>query len=192
MAILIDGVNGWLHSADPGAYQLEDAVYDDEFRRLIDQQNQIGWNQLFMGRFGDEWANMQGNYYATRPDYTPKQRKTGARWQVAIIAVFWDTWYVLWERRNKDIHGADSKQQADIERQDAMRTLRDLYDKRDHYEPSARDLLMKDIAEHTTKSTWQIRNWIAINEPILRASLRRVKKKAISGMRSIRQYFAGV
>ena len=41
--ILLDGIRGWLESPDPDMYQLECDFFDDEFQRLICQQNKIGW-----------------------------------------------------------------------------------------------------------------------------------------------------
>ena len=86
--ILIDGIQGWLQSDDPMTYQeLEDAIYDDEFYRLISyQQNQIGWDQCMLERFSAEWETLQDNYhYTTRPEYHLKKSRTAAKWQVAII-----------------------------------------------------------------------------------------------------------
>jgi hypothetical protein len=187
--ILLDGLKGWLESPEPDQYQLSEALYDDEFQRLIKQQNNIGWKHVFLGRFSVEWSDMQDAFYVTRPNYNPQKSRKGARWQVAIITCLWDQWYSLWENRNNDLHGADTRQSALIERQNTLRTLRELYDLRNHYEPSAQELLMADIRSYEAKSTWHIRNWISINEPVLRESFKRVKKKAIAGMRSIRSYW---
>ena len=187
--ILIDGIIGWWSSADIIDYELPTAVYDDKYTRLINQQNRTGWNQIFLGRFSWEWSDTQDDFYATRQDINPKKRLTGLRWQSAIINTLWDQWYALWEMRNRDVHGANKTQQARVERTNALRTLRELYSLRPHVEPSVTSLLMRDIRDHAANPTWQIRNWIATNESIIRASYRHVKKKAIKGMRSIREYF---
>ena len=189
--LLRDGILGWLASDDPLRYQLEDAIYDDEFTRLITQQNQIGWHNIFLGRFSGEWEMLQENHYRTQPNYNSKKSPRGSRWQVAIIGTIWSQWYTVWVLRNSDVHGVDSTHQAIQDRREALHTLRRLYELKAHVEPSAQLLLMDDIRQHEGKSTWHIRNWIAINEPILRASLRRVKTKAIAGMLSIRHYFSG-
>ena len=144
---------------------------------------------FFLGRFSGEWETLQETYYVTRPEYHPKKSRKGDRWQSAVIRKVWDSWYKLWDQRNQDVHGADEKHHALIERREATRKLNELYALRHYYEPSARDLLMKDVRDHEIKSTWHIRNWIATNEPILLASYRRVKKRALSGIRSILQYF---
>ena len=189
--ILIDGIEGWLDSEDPESYRLESALYDDEFHRLIEQQNTIGWNQVFLGHFSWEWSDMQDAYNVTRPDYNPKKSRKGAKWQSLIIGRLWTQWYLLWESRNKDVHGADAKQSAEVERRNALRTLTDLYDLRNHYAPSAQDLLMKDIRDHSTRSTWNIKSRITINQPVLRTSYKRARKMAIRGMRSLRHYWPG-
>ena len=133
-------------------------------QRLIRQQNNIGWKQIFLGRFSYEWSEMQEVFYVTRPHVNPKKRRKGAQWQVAIITCLWEQWYILWTNRNSDLHGADTAQRAHIDRQNALRTLRDLYEMKNHYEPSAQELLMADIRSHEAKSTWHIKNWISINE----------------------------
>ena len=111
---------------------------------------------------------------------------------MAIIGILWEQWYELWCARNKDVHGADASQKAAIERRDLLCKLRSLYDKRNFYEPSAQELLMKDIRDHESLSTRQIKNWLAINVPVLQMSYRRAQKIAIAGMKSIRHYFGGV
>ena len=77
--ILLDGLKGWLESPEPETYQLAEALYDDEFQRLIKQQNTIGWKHVFLGRFSLEWGDMQDAFYVTRPAYHPKKSRKGAR-----------------------------------------------------------------------------------------------------------------
>ena len=101
---------------------------------------------MFLGRFSVKWSDIQDACYVTRPNYRPKKSRKGAQWQVAIITCLWDQWYLLWESRDKDFYGADTRQSALIERQNALRTLRDLYDLRNHYEPSAQD--KSDLPDH--------------------------------------------
>ena len=60
-------------------------------------------------------------YYVTRPDYNPKKSWKGARWQTIIIGRLWTQWFILWESRNKDVHGADAKQSTEAERRNTER-----------------------------------------------------------------------
>ncbi|KAI2493088.1 hypothetical protein MHU86_21472 [Fragilaria crotonensis] len=174
--ILVAGIRGWLVCPDPDDYNLDQSPYDDaHLCQMIHQQNKIGWKHLFLGRFTWGWSDVQDAYYVSHPDYNQKKCRTGSAWQVAIISCLWDQWYLLWECRNHALHGATTQQTALIERQNAQRTLRELYALRNHYEPSARDLLMADIRDHEVKPTWHLKAWLAIHEPVLRASYNRAR-----------------
>ena len=188
--ILIQGLTGWLEWAGDAEFELPADLYEDEYRRLILSQNSIGWKHVFMGRFSNDWAAHQDDFYFTNPGINPKKRRSGERWQVALIGVVWESWYEVWKARNQDVHGADATQKATIERRDVLRSLRVIYDKRRMYEPSSQELLMKDIRDHEGHTTRQLKNWLAINEPVFQISFRRAKKAAIAGMKSIRHYFS--
>ena len=77
------------------------------------------------------------------------------------------------------VHGADTSQRARMERREALRTLREIYDQRHQYEPSAQELLMNEIREHEIMTTKQIQNWLAINATVLQSNNKRAKKLAI-------------
>jgi hypothetical protein len=76
--------------------------------------------QLFLGRFGEEWSILQDNYYAQKAAEAAHvegkiKKQTGHRWQVSIIGILWDQWWVLWESRNPDLHGEDARSRAQAE-----------------------------------------------------------------------------
>jgi acid phosphatase class B len=96
---------------------------------------------------------------------------------------------IVWEIRNKDLHGTNETARARAEREEVERTLRDVYDLREQMEPSVQQLLCRDITEHFAKPLWFNKNWLAIHGPLVKKSIKRAKQKAIQGVRSIRQYF---
>jgi hypothetical protein len=107
-----------------------------------------------------------------------------------IGEVVWAQWFILWEMRNKDLHGANESMRARVECEEVERTLRDVYDTRAQMEPSVQQLLCQDITTHFAKPLWYNKNWLAIHGPALvKQCIKRAKKKAIQGVRSIRQYF---
>jgi hypothetical protein len=105
-------------------------------RRLIYQQNEIGWDHMFLGWFSCKWSSLQDEYYARQARATETKRQTGQRWQTAIIGAIWQQWFLLWELRNTELHGADARSQALAERLVVDRTLIDIYDFRNQMEPS--------------------------------------------------------
>ena len=174
---------------DAGEFTLDPRLYPKDVHQLIWQQNQIGWKHIWLGRFTEAWSDLQDNFYARRrPRTKSTKRQTGQRWQVAIIGILWDQWRLVWEARNKDLHGADAHQRALAEEREVHRDLRDLYDLRARLDPQVQAMMYDDIVEHYSRPTWFNQNWIAIHGPLIRDNLKRAAERAKSGMNSIRQY----
>lgn len=187
--ILVDALQLWFtHPTD--SFSMDHRNYPPEASRLIHHQNAIGWKQIFMGRFGLTWSDMQEDFYVSRPhiNASPK-RRTGQRWQVLVIGIIWKHWRILWKQRNQDLHGADEKQQQRALNLQVRRELHEIYDAQAHLEPSVRALLHKDITSHLEKPTWVNRHCLAIHAPLVKASIKRARDKAIVGVKSIRHYF---
>ena len=56
-------------------------------------------------------------------------------------------------------------------------------------EPSVQELLIENAEAHNEQPLTHTRNWLAQNAGLFKESIRRVKKKALTGVRSIRTYF---
>ena len=188
--LLIQALREWFsHPHDENAYQLQTQNATPSVRRIIFQQNAIGWEPLFMGRFSSEWGSLQDEFYARQSRETETKRYTGQRWQIAIIRSIWQHWFLLWALRNKALHGADARSQAQAERKLVERTLIDIYDMRTQMEPSVQRLLHRDLTDHFSKTVAYNKNWLAFHGPLVRQSIKRAKEKAIQGVKSIKHYF---
>ena len=109
---------------------------------------------------------------------------------MGLILFVWDKWYTLWKQRTQELHGCDQRTRAEAERSDVRRQLHAIYEKRHQLEPRVQELLFARIEEHYKVPPAVTRNWLAIHTSLLQDSMRRVKAKAIQGVRSIRTYFA--
>ena len=193
--LLLQAISQWLAyeptSASP--FQMSVEGYSPAVRRVIFQQNKIGWDHVFQGRFSLSWSDLQDDYYVQQAriaDTDKTQRLAGTYWQAAMIGFIWTQWFRLWEMRNNDLHGADKREKAQADRTEVERTLREIYDIKCQLEPSVQQLLCQDITDHFNKSVWFNKNWLAIHAPLVTImSLKRVKTRAIQGVRSIRSYF---
>ena len=199
--ILSDALKGWFqHSLVAYAYELNPSAYPKDVRRLIRQQNEIGWQQLFMGRFSGEWSVLQDDNYARKAAETAEEqhtkkktkKQTGQRWQVAIIVILWDQWWAIWESRNKDLHGDDARSRAAAETREVHRKLRELYDLRAQLSDEVQAYLYAEVTEHYECPNCFNKNWIAIHEPLLHADRKRVATRIKAGVRSIRQYLTSM
>ena len=56
--VLLAGLKGWLTSRN-NSFILESRNFDIKMEKPISHQNQIRWNQLFLGRFCWQWSDLQ-------------------------------------------------------------------------------------------------------------------------------------
>ena len=118
------------------------------------------------------------------------KRLSGQRWQTAIIGVLWEQWYLVRALRNGDLHGATEAAKSRTIAIEVHRDRRNLYDQRNHMEPNVQELLFDTLEEHLVQPTWITKNWLSMNSTTMRASIKRARKKAITGVQSLWQYFS--
>jgi hypothetical protein len=186
-------ITTWMDADGEDSVIMSPVLYHWELRQLIVQQNAIGWRQVINGRFSQEWARIQDDYYARlRTQRGSNDRRSGLTWQKLLITQVWTAWSTLWKLRNEELHGRDTISTERAERQEIKRALKEVYELRPQLEPRVQDLLMRNEQDHMQRPLWVTRNWLAVNAPAIQESARRVKSKAIKGVKSIRSYFAPV
>ena len=191
--VLINAITAWStweeENQDPPFAIIPPQASTPQIQRLITRQNDIGWHQLFLGRFSNNWSEIQEDHYAKMINTKAGKQRTGQRWQQAITNEILAQWFQVWSMRNKDLHGDNESARARADREEVERTLRDLYDLREQQmEPSVQKLLCQEITDHFAEPLWYNTNWLATHGPLVKQSIKRAKKKAIQGVRSIRQY----
>ena len=189
-SLLLDVLRQWLYCDTTTIYEPTVDNYPQHLHKLINLQTRIGWSQMFNGRFCTEWSEIQDAYYYRERATLPVKKKSGLTWQTGLINKIWDKWYDLWKMRNEDVHGKDMASKALAEKREVKRQLEEIYEMKNHIEPSAQALLCADIRTHLEQPTWAIQNWLAMyGGSYFAASAKRVKKLAIRGVPSIRNYF---
>ena len=109
-----------------------------------------------------------------------------------MIILMWEQWRHVWGLRNSEVHGQDAETRARAERASLSQALREVYDQRHNLEPQVASLLHQNEHDHLSRPRSITRNWLAVNLPIVRRSVRRVRKRSARGMQSIRSYFTSV
>ena len=187
-ALMLQGVRRWFGSRRGERIALAPDDYHPTLRTLICQQNQIGWDQMFLGRFSKEWCRHQTQHFhhnRVQDDVT----RLSLTWQTSTIKFVWQRWYTLWKARNQEVHGHDARTQAEASAREVRRQLADIYRHRSMYEPQVQQLLHRNIEDHNQHALAVTKNWLSANASIFRESYRRVKQRTLSGMRSLREYF---
>ena len=184
------GWEQWFSTYD-GDIQLYQNDFAPKLHGIIEQQNRIGWRQLFNGRFGTEWSAVQQaayNRYQQRNESTIK--RIGERWQTQLIQLFWTKWEKAWEDRNQQaLHGHTMLTRNEAIRREVRRQIETIYQHRHLMEPSAQDLLYDQPEDHDRQQLTTTRNWLAQHATIFKESIRRAKARALRNVRSIRTYF---
>ena len=73
--------------------------HDKLIRRAIKQQNNIGWDQMWLGRISECWGEAQGRFYKRI-----NSRKTGNTWAQELIKELWRIHWAIWNQRNEILH----------------------------------------------------------------------------------------
>ena len=106
-----------------------------------------------------------------------------------MIILMWEQWRHVWGLRNLEVHGQDAETRARAERASLSQALREVYDQRHNLEPQVASFLHQNEHDHLSRRRSITRNWLVVNLPIVRRSVRRVRKRSARGMQSIRSYY---
>ena len=186
--LLMEGLRQWFSSLSE--IQLQPDAFHPSLKSIIQQQNKIGWSQIFLGRFCTSWASHQQGYLVHLQRASLGDTKTqSVSWQTNLIKFVWERWYTLWKQRNQEVHGHDATARAEAARREVRRKLNDIYRNRTMYYDHVQTLLLGSVEDHDAQSIKVTQNWLTLNTPSFRASYLRVKQRALRGMRSIKTYF---
>jgi hypothetical protein len=151
---------------------------------------QIGWRQIFNGRISTEWSLLQDQYLQDQKLYSAKN--TGLLWAASLLTSLWDEWHLVWTIRNEVIHGHDESSRQRKQRASAEKELRAIYEDRELLLPADQDHLFEHVDIHLAKSTQSIQNWLNTYQPMFTDSIKKARRRAVDGVRSIRSYFAPI
>jgi hypothetical protein len=188
--ILLNGIDAWLHEV-PFAPD----NYPRTFHRLIEEQNALGWRQIFQGRLTSEWSRLQDQHLLQIQSNT--NSKTGILWTTNIITTVWKEFFKMWTTRNTAIHGNDSASRQTSRRRHAAVAIRHLHTKRKDVLATDRDLFIGDTDNDIekwveTRTATHIENWLRIWKPVILDSAKAAHAFALKSVRPIHQYFAPV
>jgi hypothetical protein len=156
---------------------------------LVYKQTLIGWDQIFLGRFVNEWQDIQDTHLHNNP---PENHQwTGQTWLLGLISLLWKHQHNNWTERNQTLHGIDATQQEQAKRAQAQREITLIYTLRTRTLPCDRFMFYPSIQEHFDKepSSRQLRQWIETWHPVILTSVQRRRQLGLTGIPSIRQFF---
>jgi hypothetical protein len=181
----MESLHAWLNRQPPPS----PAAYPAAYRRLVREQNILGWRQLFNGRWSTEWTRLQQRYLNRHYDPIP-DKFAGTYWTSAHIDILWRGFRQLWEQRNGKVHGNDTSTRAEARRDKTHRELKALYSLRANMRHCDRDIFYPTAEEHLeAQPVWAIQNWLKIQVPMAKHSAKEAARFAVRNVRTIWSYF---
>ena len=161
--LLLSHLKCYLLQQDPSQISIPESVV-----HIAQSQHQIGWSQLFQGRFSDAWRH----HYQQCLGSKATNRKNGHTWVTTMITTIFTQWKELWQLRNQDKHGKDYKVQADAPaHRQAVMELINMYETKDQVLPHHAWIFKDPIHELQNKRTSYIRAIVANYKPMIEQAI---------------------
>jgi hypothetical protein len=144
-------MNCWLQQV-----QFDDGGIPFQYQVLLQDQQDIGWYNIFLAQFATQWAQHQSLFLQTLP--TPIKCLSSDKWAFAICTVITKAWLELglWELRNKDRHCAKNSSLKSLAlHAQAVREITILYSYQDTVLQKDRSFFIPDLHELSVGNTNQ-------------------------------------
>jgi len=150
-------------------------LYPPEYHPIFQSQSQIGWKQIYYGRFSKEWIHFASNNY-------PKIDATNL--YAKVLQIIWEHVLALWTSRNHD-----NAQTVEHFPPDMLSKIDGIYASRDRLPPHTQQIIFKLSKEELlTKPKQYIQSWINHSKTFIRNELRIIAKQQRSNTQDIRQF----
>jgi hypothetical protein len=179
--ILRDGITRFHKQLE----QLSEQRYPSRYAILIRQQNKIGWEQLYRGKWSIEWVKLQDRYVTGG-----KIGISGSEWIIGLGRLMIQQWLHLWKLRNEERHGVDNLRHSQLREQTLHAELRELYHFRHQVCPNDRQIFHMSAEEHLRlhPTLNALEEWISTYKPAIMASVEQATRLGVAYNHTINQY----
>ena len=184
--MLVSGLQKF-HNGLPG---VDTSQYPDRYKSLIRQQNALGWDQLYRGRWSKEWSHLHSLYARSQAQWTTKQGD-GDLWVVTHGKKLLEQWLLLWSQRNSERHGADMESRQQARHAILLTELEKLYTLRKDVTPNDRSVFYTSATQHVRARPDPnvLENWILTHRSAIMASATQAQRHGIHRNQPIDAFF---
>jgi hypothetical protein len=141
----------------------------EPYYSLLDEQEEIGWKQLHLGRYGLTWDRCQRRYLELKHQ---KPVSGEPKWIRHTIRETWAYHRTRWLARNEALHGpSNGKHTSTATRLALLTRIQALYNHEETLLVQDRHPFQIDIEEWETKSSASMRQWIKTNTAFIKHAL---------------------
>ena len=149
-------------------------------------QRRIGRHLLIRGYVASEWTRLQDQHYKDRREPS-KRPLNGTSWTRKLILFMWDEAFQLWDKRNKEIFESDDSSSTQLF--DLKQQVTDLYDLEDKVLAQDRINFALTLTERLKLHRFHLHNFVKIQGPIIRQSVKDAEKLAAANTRPLTDFF---
>jgi hypothetical protein len=158
----------------------------EPYYALIEEQEEIGWHQLHLGRYGLSWDRCQRRFLENKYD---KRISGEPKWIRQVIRETWSYHHLRWKARNEKLHGPSTGQASSEATRLALLTrIRALYQHEATLLVQDRIPFHTDIEDWDTRTTAAMKQWLTSNTPFIRNALQLAKSQLKKNASDIRQF----
>jgi hypothetical protein len=160
-------------------------TYPTRYKDLIAQQTDIGWDQVYKGRWSKEWSRLQ-----TLHERCHHTKERPSSWIVGLGRLMIDQWYKVWKLRNEQRHGKDSETQSKRRSEVLRSELTELYEYKNKVCPSDATIFHESVNDHFNKhpNLETIASWIHMHRDAIEASATQAARLGLRQNRTITSY----
>lgn len=160
------------HQDLPGSPTADTIYLPASHHQLQAEQDAIGWDQLYRGRWSSQWELMHNQYSTTQPLHL---QQSGSKWVLGLGRLLLTQWFKLWKIRNDERHGVDAETRESARLQVVQHQLAALYLLRTKVCPCDRHIFLANPEIHLQlfPDLQTIEDWINLYSEAIHASVTR-------------------
>ena len=156
------------------------------YSELLLEQDEIGWNQLLLGRYGIKWDQCQRRYLENKHQ---KPITGEPKWIRNVIRETWKYQKARWSARNEELHGTSNGPNSSAATKLALLTrIRTLYTHEMTLLQQDRVPFNIEIEDWEHKTCSAMQQWLTRNTPFIRHALKIAKIQLKTNASDIRRF----
>lgn len=156
----------------------------DRHKLLFHAQSEIGWNQLWQGRWSIQWVHLHDEMKKLN-----NWRTNGEQYMTHAIKMMWTHMHQIWIQRNQHQHGIDTSSQDLQARRRLSPQVQAIYNKASTLDAQDRTHFETPIATILELPARQLETWVFKHHKFLKEAIKRAKQRAAQSQPSIADFF---
>jgi hypothetical protein len=158
----------------------------EEYDPLIQEQGNLGWTQLWYGRFAIEWDRYQRRYL--KLVYPTEKEPSGEpKWLRAVILTIWQHAYVRWIERTNHQYGTN--QTSNFRHDQLLQQIEALYAHQPNILVQDQYMFTTTIEDWKDTTTHQREDWLNKYRPVIKKCITMAKRQLEKNASDMRGYF---